>query len=152
MIEPETSSQLQAESLYRTLLDSVLDPTIAIDGKGKVVMASSSCERVLGWSPDELVGRNIKVLMPEPYRSEHDGYLDNYRRTGETNILGRTREFEVVRKDGSRLITCELSVSAASTMPGRPGPALHRDLPRRHRTQAGPGGGALDAAGARDGR
>jgi two-component system sensor kinase FixL len=140
MIEPETSSQpgtRKMESLYRTLLDSVLDPTIAIDGQGQVLMASASCERVFGWRPDDLVGRNIKVLMPEPYRDEHDSYLENYRRTGETNILGQTREFEVVRKDGKRL-TVELSVGEAKDLPDCEGPLYigsFRDITERKRAQ-----------------
>ena len=139
MIEPETSSQtgsLQSESLYRTLLDSVLDPIIAIDGGGTVVVASASCERVLGWSPEDLVGCNITVLMPEPYHSEHDGYLETYRRTGETNILGRTREFEVVREDGKRL-TVELSVGKVET-PADEAPLFVgslRDVTERKRAQ-----------------
>ncbi|MFO0948202.1 MAG: PAS domain S-box protein [Planctomycetota bacterium] len=57
-----------------------------------------------------MIGQNIKILMPEPHRSQHDGYLERYRRTGETFILGKAREFEAVRKDGS-VFPCEISVS-----------------------------------------
>lgn len=102
--------------LYEALLGSVLDPTLAIDEFGVIVTASASVEHVFGWTPEELRGRNIKLLMPEPHQSQHDGYLANYRRTGVTHILGRTREFEVLRKDGSRA-RCELSVARAE-MPG----------------------------------
>jgi PAS domain S-box-containing protein len=100
------------EPLYRALLSAVLDPTLAIDSHGRVVMASDSLERLFGWAPAELVGRNINVLMPEPHHSLHDLYLENYRRTGITHILGRTRQFDVVRRDGT-LFTCELSVARA---------------------------------------
>src|SRR5262249_40238469 len=80
--------------------------------------------------------RNVAVLMPEPYRSEHDAYLERYRRTGETNILGRTREFEVVKKDGSKIV-CGLSVARAE-MPGGQGPLFigsFRDVTERKRAE-----------------
>lgn len=108
-----------SEAMCRMLLESVLDPTIAIDEYGVVVTASASVEEVFGWRPDELRGRNIRVLMPEPHHSAHDSYLANYRRTGVTHILGRRREFEVLRKDGAAL-TCELSVARAEMPEGLP--------------------------------
>jgi two-component system sensor kinase FixL len=110
----------QSEARFQALLASLLDPTVAIDAFGTIQTASESVERVFGYKPEDLVGRNVSVLMPEPHRSAHDDYLSNYRRTGTTNILGRTREFEVVRRDGSR-ITCDLSVARAQ-MPSGSGP------------------------------
>ena len=101
---------LERETWYRSVLAGTLDPLITIDAWGVIRAASDSVEAAFGWKPEELLGRNISVLMPEPHRSAHDGYLANYRRTGETNILGRTREFEVLHRDG-RLIPIELSVS-----------------------------------------
>ncbi len=95
---------------YRAILASTLDPVITIDAHGIIQAASDSVERVLGWTPSELAGRNVSVLMPEPHRSLHDGYLDQYQRTGLTNIMGRPREFEAVRRDGST-IPIELSVN-----------------------------------------
>jgi two-component system sensor histidine kinase/response regulator len=108
-----------SDVLYKTLLASVLDPTIAIDEYGVIITASASVENVFGWTAEELRGRNIKSLMPEPHHSHHDEYLSNYRRTGQTHILGRTREFDVVRKDGRR-VTCELSVARAEMPDGLP--------------------------------
>jgi PAS domain S-box-containing protein len=110
----------ESEARFRALLSSLLDPTVAIDAHGTIQTTSESVERVLGWKPSELIGQNIRILMPEPHHSAHDGYLAEYRRTGRTNILGRTREFEVVRRDGS-LVTCGLSVARAD-LPGGPGP------------------------------
>jgi len=101
----------------QAILASMLDPVISIDDTGIIQAASDSVERVLGYVPGELLGRNIKILMPEPHRSEHDGYLEHYRQTGETKIIGRTREFEVVRKDGSTIV-CTLSVSRADPSEG----------------------------------
>ncbi|MBL8862951.1 MAG: PAS domain S-box protein [Planctomycetes bacterium] len=108
---------LEAElAIWKAIVASSLDPLLAIDATGVVRAASDSVERVFGWQPAELVGRNVSVLMPEPHHTAHDGYLAAYLRTGTTHILGRTRQFEVVRKDGSRIV-CDLSVSRAD-LPG----------------------------------
>lgn len=108
------------EARWHALLSGMLDPVVAIDGTGTVRAASRSVEAVLGWDPAQLVGRNVSCLMPEPHRSAHDEYLDEYRRTGKTNILNRTREFEVQRKDGS-ICTCELSIARVD-VPGQEQP------------------------------
>src|ERR1043166_4044168 len=93
-------------------LASALHPIITIDFRGIIQSASNSVERVFGWTPAELVGRNVSVLMPEPHHSAHDGYLAHYRDTGKTNILNRPRRFDAIRKDGT-LFPMELSVSRA---------------------------------------
>jgi PAS domain S-box-containing protein len=123
-------------SFASALLASLLDPTVVIDDHGIIRATSDSVERVFGYPPEELVGRNVATLMPEPYRGEHDGYLERYRKTGETNILGRTREFEVLRKDGSKIV-CGLSVARAE-MPGGQSPLFigsFRDVTERKRAE-----------------
>jgi len=104
--------------LWKTVLAGMLDPIVIIDDLGSIHFANESCSTVFGYAPDELAGCNIKMLMPEPYRSEHDGYLAHYRATGETNILGRTRAFPVVCKDDRR-IEVELSVSRIEVADGK---------------------------------
>ena len=101
---------LDSETRLRALFEGMLDPVLTIDDTGIVQEASRSVAEVFGYPPAELVGRNISILMPEPHRSAHDGYLARYRETGKTWILGTTREFEVVRKDGESIL-CELSVA-----------------------------------------
>lgn len=121
-------------SVQDAILAGVLDPLLIIDGLGTIERASGSVVRVFGWEPSELVGRNIKILMPEPYRSEHDGYLASYRETGKSALLGKTREFPIVRKDGV-VIVCEMSVSRVD-VPGRPDPLFtgsFRDITERKR-------------------
>lgn len=100
----------------RAALAAALDPIVTIDFSGTILSASDSILRVLGWTPAELIGRNVNVLMPEPHRSAHDGYLAAYRQTGRTNILNRPRRFEALRKDGSPVLI-ELCVSRAE-IPG----------------------------------
>jgi two-component system, cell cycle sensor histidine kinase and response regulator CckA len=121
---------------HQAVLASALDPVITIDGYGIIQSASRSVERVFGYRPEELIGRNISLLMPEPHRSMHDHYLANYRRTGQTNILGRTREFEAMRKDGVR-VPIELSVSRVD-VPGQMLPlftGIIHDLSERKRAE-----------------
>jgi len=133
----ETSVESERdEGRMRALLAALLDPTVAVDAHGIIQAASNSVERVFGYSPASLVGRNVNVLMPEPHRSAHDVYLERYRRTGQTNILGRTREFEVLRKDGSTIV-CDLSVARAE-MPEGAGPLFigsFRDVTERKRAE-----------------
>ena len=124
------------EARYRALLAGMLDPVVTIDMHGIVQDASDSVERVFGYRPDELVGQNINILMPEPHRSSHDSYLAKYRETGETWILNTTREFDIVCKDGS-IRGCELSVSRVD-LPGEASPAFcgsFRDISDRRRAQ-----------------
>jgi PAS domain S-box-containing protein len=102
------------------ILASTLDPIVIIDAFGMIQSVSDSIHRVFGYQPDELIGRNVNVLMPEPHRSMHDTYLARYRQTGQTHILGRTREFDVLKKDGT-LFPIELSISRVD-VPGRDEP------------------------------
>lgn len=94
---------------FATLLDTAVDGIILIDGSGEVLDYNAACERLFGYSADEALGRNVKMLMPQPYRDEHDAYLAGYRQTGEKRIIGIGREVEGRRKDGSTF-PMELSV------------------------------------------
>jgi len=112
---PPRRTQLERElqdavARYEAILASTQDPVLTVDAHGTIQATSDSVHRVFGWTPQELIGRNVNVLMPEPHRSRHDQYMADFRRTGEITILGRTREFEAVRKDGTHL-PIELSVS-----------------------------------------
>jgi PAS domain S-box-containing protein len=126
----------EAIARHQAVLASTLDPIVTIDAWGGIQSVSNAIERVFGWRPEELIGRNVSVLMPEPHRSQHDGFLAAYRRTGQTNILGRTREFEAVRKDGRRF-PIELSVSRVD-VPGQAEPlftGIIHDITERHELQ-----------------
>lgn len=117
----------------RAVLAGMLDAVVTIDDHGTVQEASDSVQRVFGWKPSELVGKNVKVLMPAEHREHHDEYLARYRETGHTWILGTTREFEVLCK-GGKPITCELSVSRVD-VPGEDGPLFcgtFRDVTNRN--------------------
>ena len=125
----------RSELRLQAVLAGMMDAVVTIDSFGTIQRASRSVEEVFGYAPEELLGQNVKLLMPEPHRSAHDGYLERYRETGQTWILDRTREFEVVRKDGTA-ITCDLSVSRID-VPGETEPLFcgsFRDVTERKRS------------------
>ena len=84
-----------------SILDTVPDAMIVIDEHGIIHSFSSAAERLFGFAPAEVIGTNIKRLMPTPYRENHDGYLERYLRTGERRIIGIGRLVVGERKDGS---------------------------------------------------
>ncbi len=89
------------EQRLRAVLDTAVDVIITIDRNGIILHANPAIARVFGYQPEEVIGRNVNVLMPAPYREEHDDYLAHYLRTGEARIIGIGREVAARRKDGS---------------------------------------------------
>lgn len=88
-------------SLFDALIAFAVDGIMVIDERGIVRVYNDACERLFGYSAAEVIGHNVKMLMPEPYHSEHDGYLAHYVSTGEKHIIGIGREVFGRRKDGS---------------------------------------------------
>lgn len=93
----------------QALLDAAVDAIILIDHRGRMLLANRSAERMFGYRHDELVGRDVGMLMPEAERSAHNGYIDRYLRTGEARVVGRGREVIALRRDGT-LFPAQLSV------------------------------------------
>lgn len=121
--------RLHLESILRTVPDAM----VVIDERGVIISFSAAAIRTFGWSAEEVVGRNITLLMPEPDRSKHDGYLNAFRTTGEHRIIGVGRVVTGLRKDGS-VFPLELSVGATGGDAGRYFTGFMRDLTER-RTQ-----------------
>lgn len=92
------------------LLDSAVDAIITIDVDGLIETVNQAAERLFGYAGEALLGHNVKMLMPDPWSREHDGYLAHHRKTGEKRIIGIGREVQGKRKDGS-IFPMHLSVS-----------------------------------------
>jgi len=121
-------------ALLRAVVDTAVDGIITIDQKGTIITANPAVERIFGYSNQEIVGQNVKMLMPEPYHSEHDQYLDNYRYTGRAKIIGSGREVLGRRKEGY-LVPIELAVSETSTEQGAIYTGILRDVSERKRSE-----------------
>ncbi len=87
--------------LLKAIVEAVVDAIVVIDELGRICMANPATERLFGYQLGELVGENVAILMPEPYHSHHDGYLDNYLNTGRRGIIGVGREVSGRHRDGS---------------------------------------------------
>ncbi len=106
-----TSEMPQSE--LQSLLDAAVDAIVIIDRRGVMTRFNPSAERIFGYKATEVLGRNVSLLMPEPFRSAHDGYLARYAETGVPHIIGIGREIEARRKDGSTF-PASLAVSQVS--------------------------------------
>lgn len=85
----------------QVILDTAVDAIITIDETGIIQSANAATEALFGFTPTEITGENVKILMPPEYAEHHDGYLDHYRRTGEAHIIGIGRDVTARRKDGT---------------------------------------------------
>jgi two-component system sensor kinase FixL len=97
----DISERKDAASYLKTVMNTIIDGIIVIDNKGIIQTINPACIRLFGYGPEEVVGQNVKMLMPEPYHSQHDGYLHNYLKTGEAKVIGIGREVSAQRKDGT---------------------------------------------------
>ncbi|NNM78855.1 MAG: PAS domain S-box protein [Gallionella sp.] len=98
----ERTAQLNASSTrIQTILDTIADGIITINQSGIVETMNPAAERLFGYAAAEVIGQNVSMLMPEPYRHQHDGYLERYCSTGEARVIGIGREVTGRRKDGS---------------------------------------------------
>jgi len=132
----ETSDRL-SESAARiaAILDTVVDGVITTDEHGTVETFNPAAERIFGYMVGEVIGRNIKMLMPEPYHGEHDGYLARYMATGEAHIIGIGREVEGRRKDGTSF-PLELAINEMWLGAVRHFTGVMRDITERQRAEA----------------
>ena len=119
-----------SEERLRAILETAVEGIITIDERGTIESFNPSAEKIFGYSASEAIGQNIKLLMPTPYRQEHDGYLENYHRTGHAKIIGIGREVIGRRKDGATF-PMDLSVSEVRLANHRMFTGFVRDITER---------------------
>lgn len=122
------------EDHLRSILRTVPDAMVVIDEQGLIHNFSQTAERLFGWTPEEVAGKNVSMLMPSPYREAHDSYLERYYRTGERRIIGIGRVVVGERKDGSTF-PMELAVGEMGLTEGRFFTGFIRDLTERQQTE-----------------
>ena len=123
------------EAHLQSILDTVPEAMIVIDERGVMHSFSSAAERLFGYTADEVLGENVSMMMPPPYRENHDGYLERYLRTGEKRIIGTGRVVVGARKDGS-IFPMELAVGEMRSDKARFFTGFIRDLTERQEVEA----------------
>ena len=142
LVARDTSERNKAERALITrdeqlqgILATVVDGIITIDPKGIVQSFNKAAEKIFGYRAHEVIDRNVNMLMPDPYHSEHDGYLERYGKTHEPHIIGKGREVQGQRKDGS-VFPMELAVSELKRGNTRVFTGVVRDISERKRAEA----------------
>jgi len=125
---------LEREAHLQSVLDTVPDAMVVIDTRGIMQSFSATAERLFGYQASEAVGKNVSILMPQPYRGHHDAYLSRYMATGERRIIGVGRLVVGQRKDGSTF-PMELAVGEMRSGDRRFFTGFVRDLTERQQTQ-----------------
>ncbi|WP_374450447.1 PAS domain S-box protein, partial [Stella sp.] len=128
--------ELELHAAYlQSILDTVPDAMVVIDEVGRIERFNAAAERLFGYTAHEVAGQNVRMLMPSPYREQHDGYLARYRQTGERRIIGIGRVVMGRRRDGSTF-PMELAVGEMGAGDERRFTGFIRDLTERQRTEA----------------
>ena len=132
--KPAEQASQDSETRAEAILATTIDAVVVIDERGTVETVNPAAERMFGYAAGEVIGRNVKVLMPDPYTREHDGYLANYLRTGQKKIIGIGREVVGRRKDGT-VFPMDLAVSEARVGERRAFVGIIRDITERKQAE-----------------
>lgn len=131
---PAEQALRESEARNRVILEAAVDAVITIDEQGVIDSLNPAAERMFGYSAEEIRGQNVKLLMPVPYRDEHDTYLKNYLETGVRKVIGIGREVAGRRRDGA-VFPMELSVSEVRSGDRRLFTGIVRDITERKKAE-----------------
>ena len=123
-----------SEARWRSIVESAVDGIVVIDAKGCIEAFNPAAERLFGYSEAEVIGQNVNILMPAPYREEHDGYMSRYVLTGQKKIIGIGREVIGLHRDGS-VFPVHLSVGEMAVNGDRKFTGILHDLSARIRME-----------------
>ncbi len=133
-IEAQTKEIVQSEERYRSLVRSAHDGIVAIDRKGKVILFNEAAVKMFGYSPEEVIGQPLTMLLVEQYITKHIGGVSRFFETGETTLIGKTIEMEGSRRDG-QAFPVELSLSASGVEDSLIVTEIIRDISERKAIQ-----------------
>ncbi len=137
MTEPSadaTDPFVDTAARFQAVVETIVDGIITIDERGLIDFANPAAERMFGYAPGELIGRNVSQLMPQPDASQHDGYLKNYVQTGVAKVIGIGREVLGQRADGTTFLL-DLAVSEVRTAGRRLFTGVVRDITERRQAE-----------------
>ena len=133
-VSVDITERRRTEAWLQSLVETTQDAVISIDRRGNVTLFNSAAEKIFGYSRAEVQGQPIQRLMPEPYASEHDGYVERYEQTREARAIGRIRTVAAKRKNGE-VFPIELSVTEIRMEDQVQYAALIRDISERVQLQ-----------------
>ena len=129
-----TEDYMQDAKYLQALLDNMVDGVITINQKGIVQSWNRACQKIFGYEGHEVIGHNVSMLMPEPYRSNHDQYIENYIETGDAKIIGIGREVSGRKKNGENF-PMDLSIGVVTNGGIRTFVGIIRDITGRKETE-----------------
>ena len=134
-VRQRTAELAASEARTRAVLHTMEDGVIQIDAGGRIILANYAVGKLFDYEPEELIGRNVNILMPEPVRSQHDAYLKRYHATRTTRLIGQQREMTGQRRDGSTF-PLELSINELVDDDGNTFIGVLRDLTLQREIEA----------------
>lgn len=134
MASSMTSDLMEQKERLRSVIDTALDAIIVISDKGIMESCNAATQKIFGYAPEELLGHNVNMLMPEPYHTQHDSYLKRFTDTGVAHVIGIGREVTGLRKDGSTF-PMELSVGEMHSGNQRKFTGMVRDITERQKVE-----------------
>lgn len=121
-----------SEIRLRAVLENAVDGIVTMDEDGRITSFNKAAEEIFGWAGTEAIGKQVSMLMPEPYRGQHAAYLDSYLHTGEKKLIGMGRDILAMRKDGT-VFPAYVAISEVSLAGQRLFTGIIRDITERKR-------------------
>ncbi|MBT4513721.1 MAG: PAS domain S-box protein [Chloroflexi bacterium] len=131
----QSEGDISSEARFAAVLETMVDAVITIDERGTVLSGNSAVKRIFGYDPDDMVGRNVSMLMPAAFSVEHTSYIQKYLETGEATIIGIGRETTGLRSDGTEF-PIDLAISESHVGPRRLFTGIVRDISERKQAEA----------------
>lgn len=131
----EIESELEEnKARAQAILETTVDGIVTADENGQILSFNQAASKIFGYDEEEVIGKSVHILMPEPHRSNHDDYVRRYIETGENHIIGLRREMTGIRKDGT-IFPLELSVSEVKWNTSRIFTGVINDITDRRRLE-----------------